>query len=169
MRPSSIDEDLRLLGQLLWRYRRHLEQIEYLLDVQHLLVVNGRDRWVGRVVDSLEATSQDLAALDLERSELLGRLGLGLGLTGPIDLRRLVEHAPEPWGDMLADHLRWFTQQTTRIAEASRQARTSVTEGLAGVQELLRGLRGASESGYDHGGRALVAAASTPLLFDDRA
>lgn len=164
-----VDDDLRHLGQLLWRSRACLEQVEYLLDVQHLLAESGMERWLGRAADQLAQASAELGALDQERAEVLFRLSVSLGRSGPLLLSDLVEHVPEPWNDIYADHLRWFTSAVARIGEASSRARASVAEGLSGVQELLRSLQGVSGSGYDHSGRAVTATAGTALFFDDRA
>jgi hypothetical protein len=166
---SAADDDLRQLGQLLWRYREQLEQLEFLLDVQRLLVANGRDRWLGRVVDQLDVAALELDVLEQQRAEVLHRVTARLGLPGQASLRDLVAHSPEPWADLLADHLVWFTREVARIAEVAQQARAVVGEGLAGVQDLLRNLKGGGGTGYGHDGRPVAHIAGGSLFFDDRA
>lgn len=169
MGPSTLDDDLRSLGQLLWRYREHLEHVEFLLDVEHLLVTAGRDRWLARTADQLKAAAEDVAALDHERSHLLGQLALSLGRPGPLTLRQVVDAAPTPWGDIFADHLTWFTQEVRRISDAALQARSSLEGGLDRVQDVLRTLGGTGGSGYDHAGRAVASRTGNALFFDNRA
>jgi hypothetical protein len=165
----TIDGELRSLGQLLWRYREKLEHVEFLLDVQHLLVANGRDRWLARAADQLRAAAEELADLDHQRSAVLGRVAFGLGRSGGLTLRELAEAAPPPWGDIFADHLSWFTAELARISDAALAARSSVEGGLAGVQQMLQALSGGGGQGYDHAGRRTAIAAAGSLFFDDRA
>lgn len=164
-----MDDDLRQLGHLLWRCREHLEQIEFLLDVQHLLVAGGRDRWLARIVDQLDAAGRDLAAADGQWADLATRIGTQLGLGERATLRQLAERAPDPWAGLLTDHTAWFASQARRVAEAATRAQGSTADGLAGVRELLRDLRGAAGDGYDHGGRAVSHTGAGSLFFDDRA
>jgi hypothetical protein len=169
MDAPRVDDDLRQLGQLLWRYREQFEQLEFLLDVQRLLAAGGSDRWLGRVVDLLDVAAADLHALEGRRVQLLGQLGPQLGLGSRPTLGELVARSPEPWGDLLADHLRWFTREVANLAALLEETRTVVAHGLAGVQHLLEQLRGSGGGGYDGGGRPVAHATAGALLFDDRA
>lgn len=171
MAPPIAENDLRLLGQLLWRSRQCLEHVEYLLDVQHLLAEAGMDRWLSRVADEVASASAQVADLDREREPILARLAVSLDAPGSLalTLSDLVERAPEPWSEIFSDHLRWFTEQVGRISDAAARSRGSLEEGLNGVHELLRSLKGGGGSGYDHSGRPVVAGVGSSLFFDDRA
>lgn len=169
MELPAVEDDLRRLCEVLWRYRQRLEDLEYLLDVQGLLVTNGRERWLARVVDQLEVTAAELHELEGQRSAAADRAAHGLGLVGRPTLREITAASPEPWATMLSDHLAWFTPQTGRLGQQIEALRSAVGDGLAGVQELLRGLRRSGGVGYDHGGRPVAHAGASSLLFDDRA
>lgn len=166
---DSVDDDLKHLGQLLWRYRQDLADVEYLLDVQDLLVSGGREKWLGRTADQLRSAVERLVALDAQRAAVVQRLAPVLGLSAGATLGDLARVVPDPWAEILADHVAWFRVQLPAVGEAVARTRTSVEGGLDGITELLRTLTGAAGSGYDSIGRPVAVAAGGSLLFDDRA
>lgn len=169
MQPDAVDDDFKHLGQLLWHYRQALTEVEYLLDVQDLLVTAGRERWLSRAADHLRGAVDGLAALDAERSEVVRRVAAGLAVSPTTTLGGLASIAPDPWSEILADHVAWFNLQLQVVGDAVARTRSSVEGGLDHISDLLRTLAGAADSGYDAGGRRVAVPAATSLLFDDRA
>jgi hypothetical protein len=161
-------EGLRTLAQLLWSCREHLERIEFLLEVDLLLMENRRERWLARISDELRATTEDLVALDLRRTAATAEAAAHLGLDQPASLRDLADRAPQPWGDIFTDHARWFAQALVRIGAANQLTRSTAEQGLARVSELLNTIGGTRSTGYDHAGRAVAGTAGGSVFFDDR-
>jgi hypothetical protein len=168
MGAPSIDDDLRTLGQLLWRHREQFEAMEYQLEVQHLLVANGGDRWLARSANDLQQAVDDLASSDGQRTVVLDRLAQTLGRPSPMTLAELARWAPAPWSDIFADQHAWFTEAVERVTVASHRARGTVEAGLRAVQDLLSILGGDSRTGYDPLGRSVPGTSSGSLLFDGR-
>ncbi len=157
------------LGRVLWQHRQLLDDLQYRLEIQNLLLLAGRDRWVNRVTDEVQATLDDIAATEARRALLVAGLAPTLGLPPDASLRELAAAAPEPWGMILADHRASFLQIVDRIAELSQSARQVLHEGLERTRVMLKGFTASTATQqYDAAGR-LVSDPGAAWLLDHEA
>ena len=162
--PTSVD--LNRLNGLLWRYRPLLERFEFLLEVQMMVTASGRQDWQRQMSDLFEETADLLNTLDMEREVMLG---------GSLSLADLAGDAPDPWGEILAEQQADLVATTTRISALRERNTQAMTEGAAGIGQLMDALVEASgqfeeQSGPSYGqdGKFQQRSASA-VLFDGRA
>lgn len=157
--------DYNQLNGLLWRYRPYLDRFEFLLEVQLMVSASGRQSWQRQMADLFEETAAVLNALDLEREVLLG---------DSTNLRELIDDAPEPWNEILADQQVAFETTTSRISNLRVRNNQAIAEGTAGLDQLINALveasghqRGDGGPSYDQAGRIEHGEVSA-MLFDGR-
>lgn len=162
---TSATTDFDRLNSLLWRYRPCLERFEFLLEVQLMVSASGRREWQLQMAELFEEAATALNQLDLEREVLLG--------DGP-GLRELVTQAGEPWGDILAEQQGFLEATVARISALRQRNNQALSEGAAGLHQLIDALAEANgvtrdSSGPSYGLDGRVASRSGPaVIFDGR-
>ncbi|MEM7325637.1 MAG: flagellar export chaperone FlgN [Actinomycetota bacterium] len=162
--PTSVD--LNRLNGLLWRYRPLLERFEFLLEVQMMVTASGRQDWQRQMADLFEETADQLNTLDMEREVMLG---------DSLTLADLAGDAPEPWDDILAEQQADLAATAARITGLRERNTQAMTEGSAGIGQLIDALVEASgqfqeQSGPSYGQDGRLEQRSTSaVLFDGRA
>ena len=125
------------LNQLLWRQRNVLSDFLYRLEVQQLLLVDGRDRWMDRCVEDLERAIERIGRYEEMQQNLLDELAPFLAIGRGSDLSDVVAAAPSPWDDMFDEHRAAFLVLINEIESASRDNHGLVRRALGEVAELL--------------------------------
>lgn len=136
MRPE-LQTLLGELNQLLWRQRNVLSDFLYRLEVQQLLLVDGRDRWMDRCVEDLERAIERIGRYEEMQQNLLDELAPFLAIGRGSDLSDVVAAAPSPWDDMFDEHRAAFLVLINEIESASRDNHGLVRRALGEVAELL--------------------------------
>ncbi|MGH1492436.1 MAG: hypothetical protein ACRBK7_24115 [Acidimicrobiales bacterium] len=162
---AQTSVDYNRLNGLLWRYRPYLDRFEFLLEVQLMVGASGRQSWQRQMADLFEETASMLNTLDLEREVILG---------DQASLSSLIADAPEPWDEILAEQQVAFEATTSRITNLRLRNNQAITEGAAGLNQLIDALveasgqfQGKAGPSYDQDGRLQHSSASA-LLFDGR-
>jgi hypothetical protein len=162
---AQTSVDYNRLNGLLWRYRPYLDRFEFLLEVQLMVGASGRQSWQRQMADLFEETASVLNGLDLEREVLLG---------DNVNLSTLIEDAPEPWDDILLEQQVAFEASTSRITSLRVRNNQALTEGAAGLNQLIDALveasgqmQGKAGPSYDQDGRLQHNSVSA-MLFDGR-
>ncbi len=162
---ANTSVDYNQLNGLLWRYRPYLDRFEFLLEVQLMVLSTGRQEWQRQLADLFEETAVILNGLDLEREVLLG---------GPMNLTSLVAEAPEPWKEILAEQQAELESMTSRISTLRQRNTQAITEGAAGLNQLIDALIEASGQNHDKSGQSygqdgrLEHGSTSAVLFDGR-
>lgn len=154
-------KNLPRLGELLWSYRRAMDRLEFCLEIQLRLTVDGDDRWGGHVADLVDEVSERIGLLDLERDVLLG--------DGPKRLSELIDIVAEPWPAILVEHEAELRASTDRIQRLMGRNELAIDEhrtALAKLSDMIA--PSANTATYDRSGRTRRSAANA-VLFDGRA
>ena len=137
---ADTSVDFNQLNSLLWRYRPYLDRFEFLLEVQLMVLESGRREWQRQMADLFEETAAVLNSLDLEREVLLD---------GSVTLSDLVANAPAPWNEILAEQQAELEAATSRISTLRQRNTQAITEGAAGLNQLIDALVEASGQTQD--------------------
>lgn len=157
--------DFNQLNGLLWRYRPYLDRFEFLLEVQLMVSASGRQPWQRQMADLFEETAAVLNTLDLEREVMLG---------DSTNLTTLIAEAPEPWNEILTEQQVSLEATTARITNLRLRNNQAITEGTAGLNQLIDALveasgqlQGSAGPSYGQDGRIQHGSVSA-MLFDGR-
>ena len=170
MKSGTIDAESALndLTRLLWQQRRLLERVLYLLRVQELILASGDDAMLAHAVNDIQSTLETVGEIEAARQEITHEIGIAQSLGVNPSLEDLVENAPEPYGEMLADHRNAFHELVADITTVSLNGRAQLERGLNVTRQLsafVMGDRG--DGGYDASGSAVPGSAQRRLI--DRA
>ena len=125
-RPVSTPEvmnGMTALSHTLLRERRLLELLTYRLETQHHLLASGRPRFISLAAREIEDVLDELGHTELERAVQVSGLAERLGLPDEPSLSEIVDQAPPPWRDILAEHrdaLRTAAEEVDRLTSANR-------------------------------------------------
>ncbi len=111
------------LSHTLLRERRLLDLLTYRLETQHHLLLSGRARFISLAAREIEDVLDELGHTELERAVQVSGLAERLGLPEEPSLSQIVERAPKPWQDILAEHrdaLRVAAEEVDRLTNANR-------------------------------------------------
>jgi flagellar biosynthesis/type III secretory pathway chaperone len=131
---------LNELSRVLWQQRQDLDRLLFRVEVQQMLLVAGRDRWVtaaaADVMDSIRHR-------EIHRAMVVATVAQELGLdhTDP-SLTELATLAPSPWGSILNDHRQAFLTVTGEIEQCTRHNRELLNRGFELTRELIASLTG---------------------------
>lgn len=150
---------------MLWQQRRQLERLQYLLHVQGLILASGDDSMLRHAVDDIQKTTTAISEIELDRSELTTLLGTTMGIGSQVSLEQLVEAAPEPYDEILAEHRDAFLTLVADITTTSHSGRDQLRRGLRLTQELTSFVVGdAGDGGYDRTGTGVRGSAEHALV-----
>jgi hypothetical protein len=135
-RPE-LQQLLGELNQLLWRERDVLDDVLYRLEVQQLLLVEQRDRWVDRSVDDLERALGRVERYQRMHRDLLDELSAYLPVHADSTLSEVAAIAPSPWDDILEEQQAALLVLITEIEATSRDNFGLARHGLTQVGEAM--------------------------------
>src|SRR5580765_4260303 len=89
------------VSNILWRERQLLELLQFKLEEEQLVLLNGKNRWVAHATREVEMIIEQLREVELQRAMAVNSASRELGLDGEPTLRELAAVAPAPWNNLL--------------------------------------------------------------------
>ena len=146
------------LSLVLWRERELLETLQYRLEVEQLVMANGRSRWLANAARDVESVLEEIRGTEILRSVAADEAAAELGLPPNPSLSSLVDRVAEPWRTILADHRSAFRAASEEIVRLADANRTLISAGVRAARETLLGLGGDMQT-YTPDGTTVVGAA----------
>jgi flagellar biosynthesis/type III secretory pathway chaperone len=169
-RSEQMADVLNELSRVLWQQRQDLDRLLFRVEVQQMLLIAGRDRWVAAAAADVEAVMDSIRHREIHRAVVVTAAARELGIDRPDpSLRELAEVVPDPWGSILNDHRQAFLTLTGEIEQCTRHNRELLHRGFELTRELIASLTGDDTGalGYQADGSAARLAPAAHLL--DRA
>jgi len=119
----EVMNGMTALSHTLLRERRLLELLTYRLETQHHLLSSGRARFISLAAREIEEVLDEIGHTELERAVQVSDIAERLGLPDEPSLEQIVERAPQPWKEILAEHrhaLRAATDEIDRLTSGNR-------------------------------------------------
>jgi hypothetical protein len=161
-----MEQAVERLSQVLWRERELLDELQYKLEVEQLVLASGKTRWLMRAATGVELVLDDMRRTELMRAVAADQVAAALGMEPNPSLRELGEVTPEPWGEIFREHRAAFATLTREITALADGNRELIGSGLRSARETLMALD-ASTEGYAADGSAVVGAtAVAPTRLD---
>lgn len=126
------------LSSVLWRERELLEMLLFKLEVEQLILEQGRTRWLAAAAREVETVLENIRETELARAVAADAVAGELGVEPNPSLRELAEAIDEPWRGILLDHREAFTTVATQITNLAESNRELLTVGYRAAQETLR-------------------------------
>lgn len=142
------------LSQALWRERQLLELLVFKLETIQALTATGHTRWIARATREMENVSEEMRLNSLALRAESVAVAQGLDLPPETGLRALAEAAPEPWNELLAEHLTALTALASDVQQIAATNAEILTRGRLSAQETALKLGGDEVLTYDPTGRA---------------
>jgi hypothetical protein len=152
------DQYLGLVG-LLNRELVMLERLAFKLTEAQLLARADEARFLGAILDEIDAVESDLATFEIARAMLVADIAQALGLaTDDLSLRDLVAYAPEIAVEPLTGLLPRLVAGVAELAEIRRAGSDVIAVRLAGLEHTLERIELGryGRDGYDERGEATV-------------
>lgn len=92
------------LCDVLWTQRGLIEDLQYRLSTQLVMLRAGQVQWSRRAIDEVRAVLASSQDFELMRVMATEAAAAALGLSVDPPLRAVAEAAPEPWSTLLHDH-----------------------------------------------------------------
>ena len=143
------------VSNILWRERQLLELLLYKLEVEQLLLVNGRTRWLSAAAREIEDLLEAIKRAELARAMEVETLASDLGLPANASLRELADSAPAPWKHILEEHRTGFIASTQEIVALSDSNRELIVKGQRDVHEALNWLGESQDETYAADGNSV--------------
>lgn len=166
----QLERVLGELSQVLWRLRDLTSLLVYRLEVQQLVLLSGRSRWVNVSTEDVDDAIEAIRRQEANRVRIVEHLAPLLGTVGDASLRDLCEAVPSPWDIVLAEHQSEFLTLCAEAEEAARGNRELLHRGLTDVRQFLDSMRGRSAEPSEpaYGGRSAGAGAPASAVLVDR-
>ncbi len=132
------------LSLILWRERELLETLQYRLEVEQLVMASGRTSWLMRAAADVESVLEDIRLTEVMRAAIADEVAAEFGLEPNPSLSSLIEHAPEPWSELLAEHRAAFAATTTEISRLAEGNRMLISAGYLSAREALFNIGGSA-------------------------
>lgn len=151
------------LSEVLWHERRLLELLLYRLEVEQLVLVDGRTRWVAQASREVEAVLDEIRSAELGRATEAVAAAEALGLDAGASLGELAQAAPAPWDELLGSHRDALVTLTGEIRLVTEGNRELLAMSHRATRETLLSLHEAA-GGYDGAGQVLGAPDAARLV-----
>jgi hypothetical protein len=125
------------LSSILWRERDLLDMLLFKLEVEQLVLTNGRSHWLPVAAREIETVLEQIRSVDLLRAVAVDTVAAELGLEPNPSLSEIAQYSQEPWRAIWLDHREAFTTVATRITEMSQSNRVLLTAGYQAAQATL--------------------------------
>lgn len=155
------------VSNILWRERQLLELLVFKLEVEQTLLATGRTRWLSHATREIEMLIEEVKQAELARSVEVSGLCQELGIDQEPTLQVLVEHLPDPWSGIFADHRQAFLQATQEIVDLAETNRELLARGHQAAREALAMLGAERVETYGPGGLSVARAGQQSHLLDE--
>jgi hypothetical protein len=152
------------VSNILWRERQLLELLLYKLEIEQLLLVNGRTRWLSAAAREIEDLLDAIKQAELTRAIEVESLAGDLGLEPNASLRELAEAAPAPWRHILEEHRVGFLSSTQEIVGLADSNRELIVKGQRDVHDALAWLGENQDETYAQDGSTSVRQTAARLI-----
>jgi FlgN protein len=125
------------LSSILWRERDLLDMLLFKLEVEQLVLTNGRSHWLPVAAREIETVLEQIRSVDLLRAVAVDTVAAELSLDPSPSLSEIAQRSEEPWRAIWLDHREAFTSVATRISEMSQSNRVLLTAGYQAAQATL--------------------------------
>lgn len=137
------------LARYLWLLREQMEQMVFALEIQQLVLLNQRVRWLPMVSENVEQVIDDIRRTEAERIAYSRRVSRGYGLDDDASLADLVEAADEPYKSTWRRTRAQLIDLHAEMAELSNENRELTRRGASAASEVLRTLGGDLHDAHD--------------------
>jgi hypothetical protein len=151
------------LSLQLWRERELLEELLFRLEVEQLVLADGRSRWLARAASDVQELLEELRKVEVIRAGRTDEAAAELGMAPNPSLLSLADAVPDPWRSILISHRDGMIALTTEISAMADTNRHLITAGYQSAREVL--VRLDSTDSYTPEGAA-VTAPTGPRLVD---
>jgi hypothetical protein len=126
-----------------------MEQLVCALDIQQLVLLNDRLRWLPMVTENVEHLVDDINATEALRVELSSRIATRIGLDSNAPLGELVRIVDPPYAAAWKQHRLHLLGLRAEIDEITSANREVGRRRLANVRETVTALAGETNDTYD--------------------
>ena len=144
---------LERLSLVLWRERELLEDLNFRLEVEQLVLASGRTRWLANAARDIDVLLTTIRETEVLRAVAADEAAAAVGMADNPSLAALADAAAEPWSTILTEHRQAFVALTADIATLADSNRHLVSAGYRSARETLLSL-GESTDGYAADGTA---------------
>lgn len=137
------------LTRRLWLLREQMEQLVCALEIQQLVLLNNRLRWLPMVSENVEHIIDDIRLAEAERVVIARRVCRGFGLEQDASLSELVRAADEPYASTWRQSRHQLVGLQAEIDELAKENRELTRRGAAAATDVLRHLGGDVLEGHD--------------------
>jgi hypothetical protein len=140
------------LTRLLWTQRELIGELEYRLEVQQLVMTNGRHDRLHLAVADVESVLDRIRVLEERRLGVVAECAVELGLPVGASLRELIAASPDPWQFALADHQAELLRIVTSTEELAASNRALAARGIEESRHAFATIGASSVTGYGRNG-----------------
>lgn len=137
------------LSRCLWLLREQMEQLVCALEIQQLVLLNNRVRWLPMVSVNVEHIIDDIRRSEADRIAISRRVCRSYGLHDDASLSELVHVAEEPYSNAWRQSRLQLLGLQSELDELSRENRELTRRGRAAVNDLLRAIAGDIHESHD--------------------
>jgi isochorismate synthase EntC len=137
------------LTRRLWLLREQMEQLVCALEIQQLVLLNNRLRWLPMVSENVEHIIEDIRRAEADRVVVARRVCRSFGLDQDASLSELVRAADEPYAGTWRQSRHQLVGLQAEIDELAKENRELTRRGAAAASDVLRNLTGDVHEGHD--------------------
>lgn len=117
------------VSSMLWRERTLLDLLLFRLEVERLVLGNGRAHWLALAAREIEGVVEDLRCVELLRAVSVDALAAELGLPANPSLRDIAGSSEEPWRTIWLEHHSALESLAAQVSETSQGNRRLLLAG----------------------------------------
>lgn len=169
--PETTDQSAAMLEELsrvLWKQRELIDQLQYRLEVQQMVLVASRADRLPLALADVEAAMDAIRVVEQRRDTVVRDCAERFGLPDNATITQLRSAAAEPWKTVLAEHQQALLVQVAATEQTSAASREFATRGAAELRGVLNEITGnSSTTAYGPtGARAAHSPSIRPALLD---
>lgn len=137
------------LSRSLWLLREQMEQLVCALEIQQLILLHNRVRWLPMVSENVEHIVDDIRRSEADRIAASRRVCRLYGLHDDSSLSELVRVADEPHATAWRQSRLQLLGLQTELDELARENRELTRRGATAAGDLLRAITGDVHEAHD--------------------
>ena len=162
---------LEELSRVLWKQRELIDQLQYRLELQQLVLAASRADRLPLALADVEAAMDAIRVVEQQRDAVVRDCAERFGLPDNATITQLRESAPEPWRTVLVDHQQALLAQVAATEQTAAANREFASRGAAALRGVLNEITGNTPTtGYGPSGTATTTSTLIrPALLDREA